>query len=350
MYSEQEDPFPKENYFDLENPIDIQRLQNPFLSLKSLSGLIIIDEIQRIPNLFPILRVLADQKELQQRYLILGSASRELIRQSSESLAGRIAYIELTPFSYPEVADLQNLWIRGGFPLSYLAQTDQSSVDWREFYIRTFLEQDIPNLGIKIPANTLRRFWAMLAHYHGNIANLSELGRSFGSSDTTIRRYIDLLTGTFMIRQLQPWHINFGKRQVKSSKIYFRDSGLFHSLLNIFSLGDLEKHPKLGASWEGFALEELIRFHKARPQECYFWSTHNHAEIDLLIQQGNQLKAFEFKYADAPKLTKSMQIAMEDLQLDKIEVIYPGDIDYPLSDKISVVGLKNYLTQRLGKN
>lgn len=344
MYCAQEPLFQKNShYFDLENPIDIERLQNPFLTLKPLTGLIVIDEIQRLPNLFSILRVLVDEAGSKQKYLILGSASRELLHQTSESLAGRIAYLELTPFSFLETNELEHLWVRGGFPKSYLAESEEISFDWRESYVRTFLEQDIPALGIQIPPNALGRFWAMLSHYHGNIFNASELGRSFGASDLTMRRYLDILSGTFMIRQLQPWHANISKRQVKTPKIYFRDSGILHSLLNIHNLNQLHKNPKLGASWEGFALEEIIRASNARGQNCYFWSTYSGAEIDLLIHQGDDLIGFEFKYSDAPKMTKSMKISLEDLNLTQLYVIYPGDIDYQLSEKISVRGLSNFL-------
>lgn len=346
MYCGTDPHFARENYFDLEVLLDLERLSNPMLTLKPLSGLIVIDEIQRLPELFPTLRVLVDQEESTQHYLILGSASRELIKQSSESLAGRIAYLELTPFSFKEVDHLELLWLRGGFPRSYLAQSEEESFDWRQFYIRTFLEQDIRNLGIKIPPDSLARFWMMLAHYHGNIFNASELGRSFGASDVTMRRYLDILTGTFMIRQLQPWYANIGKRQVKAPKIYFRDSGIFHSLLNIQSTKELQKHPKIGASWEGFALEEVIRVNQVRAQECYFWSTYGGAEIDLLIHQNGGLTGFEFKFSDAPKMTKSMQIALEDLQLNHLYVIYPGDIDYSLSEHVSVKGLRNYLSSK----
>lgn len=344
MYCNKDPNFSKNNYFDLEALLDLERLSNPMLALKPLTGLVVIDEIQRLPDLFPTLRVLVDQDQSDQRYLILGSASRELIKQSSESLAGRIAYLELTPFSFKEVDHLEQLWLKGGFPKSYLAHSENESFDWRQFYIRTFLEQDIPNLGIKIPPDALGRFWIMLAHYHGNIFNASELGRSFGASDVTMRRYLDILTGTFMMRQLQPWHANIGKRQVKAPKIYFRDSGILHGLLNIHSFHELQKHPKIGASWEGFALEEVIRANQARAQDCYFWSTYSGAEIDLLIYQNDGLTGFEFKYSDAPKLTKSMQIALEDLHLNHLYVIYPGEIDYSLSEQVSVKGLKNYIT------
>jgi predicted AAA+ superfamily ATPase len=335
--------FPKSNYFDLESPVDVERLRNPLLALKPLSGLIVIDEIQRMPELFPTLRVLVDEEASNQQYLILGSASPDLIRQSSESLAGRIAYVELTPFSFVETNNLERLWIRGGFPKSYLAQTEEESADWRSFYIRTFLEQDIPNLGIKIPPNSLRRFWTMLAHYHGNIFNASEIGRSFGASDVTMRKYLDILTGTFMIRQLQPWYENISKRQVKSPKIFFRDSGILHSLLHIYSFAELQTNPKIGASWEGFAIEEIIRSSHLRTENCFFWSTYGEAEIDLILQKREGLIGIEVKYTDAPTITKSMRVALKDLSLKHIYVIYPGDVDYPLSENITAKGLKNFL-------
>lgn len=330
------------HYFDLEDPVDLIKLENPGLSLASLKGLIVIDEIQRRPELFPMLRVLVDQKN-PQRFLILGSASRELIRQSSETLAGRIAYIELTPFSFPETHDLEKLWIRGGFPLSYLGETLEDSIEWRKFYIQTFLEQDIPMLGIQIPPQTLRRFWMMLAHYHGNIFNASEIGRSLGISDTTVRRYLDILTHTFMIRQLQPWFENINKRQVKAPKIYFRDSGLFHSLIDTTHPDILNRHPKLGASWEGLIIEEIIRKHHAEPGECYFWAVHSQAELDLLIFKGGKRLGFEVKYADAPSLSRSMVTACETLHLDSLTVIYPGKKDYTLAEKINVCGAEKYL-------
>ncbi|MCH9625365.1 MAG: hypothetical protein S4CHLAM123_05380 [Chlamydiales bacterium] len=331
--------FPRSNYFDLEDQTDLMRLQDPKMALERLEGLIVIDEIQLIPDLFKTLRVLVDQ-DPNKRFLILGSASIELIRQSSETLAGRIAYIELTPFSYTETHELDALWRRGGFPKSYLAENELDSALWRKFYISSFLERDIPQLGINIPAHALKRFWAMLAHYHGNVFNASELGRSFGTSSVTIRRYLDILTGTFMVRQLQPWHENFKKRQVKSPKIYFRDSGILHSILDVENLSQLQIHPKIGASWEGFALEELLRIHHG---EAYFWSTHSGAELDLLILEKGKRLGFEFKYSSAPKMTKSMQISFRDLKLDELTVIYPGDVDYILAEKIFVKGLKNYL-------
>lgn len=328
-------------FFDLEDPLDLARLDNPMLALADLNGLIIIDEIQRRADLFPVLRVLVDK--FKKQFLILGSASRELIRQSSESLAGRISYIELTPFSLTEVRESHNLWLRGGFPLAYLAKDIEISLAWRKAYITTFLEQDIPNLGINIPALSLRRFWMMLTHTHGNILNASELGRSLGYSDTTIKRYLDVLIGTFMIRQLNPWFTNIAKRQVKSPKVYFRDSGILHSLMGITDYNSLLAHPKLGASWEGFALEEVIRYNKAGPEECYFWSTHAHAELDLLIFKDGNKHGFEFKYTDSPRLTPSMKIAMKDLDLDKLTVIIPGKQNFPLAENITVAGLDYYL-------
>lgn len=333
------------NYFDLESSVDRQRLENAILALKPLKGLIVIDEVQRVPDLFALLRVLVDEENNERQFLILGSASRELIRQSSESLAGRIAYVEVTPFSYPEAKDLEHLWIRGGFPKAYLAENEEMSFEWREFYIRTFLEQDIPNLGIKVAPESLRRFWMMLAHVHGNILNISELGRSFGAADNTMRHYLDILSGTFMIRQLHPWWENISKRQVKAPRIYFRDSGIFHSLLSIQNKDQLLTHTKIGASWEGFALEEVIRKHQTRPQDCYFWATYGSAEIDLLLSRQGGFLGFEFKYADAPKMTRSMQIAMQDLRLLHLYVIYPGDVDYPLADNITVKGLESYLNE-----
>ncbi|HLB41461.1 MAG TPA: ATP-binding protein [Gammaproteobacteria bacterium] len=335
----------EEHYFDLEDPLDLERLSDPMLTLSELSGLVVIDEIQRIPELFPILRVLVDQKNKKRRFLILGSASRKLIQQSSESLAGRIHYIELTPFSFEETHELEKLWLRGGFPLSYLARTEQNSHQWRKDYIKTFLEQDIPNLGIKIPAQNLRRFWMMLAHYHGQLLNANELGNSLDISHNTVKKYLDILTGTFMIRQLQPWHANIAKRQVKSVKIYFRDSGIYHSLLNINTRSTLLINPKLGASWEGFALESVIHHMHVDQEECYFWATHNQAELDLLIVRGNERFGFEFKHTKTPKLTRSMEIARDNLNLSKIIVIYPGDKKFKLSSTIECLSLESFLSK-----
>ena len=336
----------RENYFDLENPRDLIRLQDPMLALEHLNGLIVIDEIQRVPELFSVLRVLVDEDRptYKKQFLVLGSASRELISQSSESLAGRIRYIELMPFSVTEIGKIDNkhmdrLWVRGGFPLSYLAKTEQDSNEWRTDYTRTFLEQDIPNLGISIPPANLRRFWIMLAHYHGQLFNASELGCALSLSSHTVQRYCDLLTSTFMVRQLNPWYENISKRQVKSKKIYFRDSGIFHTLLGISDLASLRLNPKIGASWEGFALESIIRYLKVDAQDCYFWRTHTLAELDLLIVRGSKRIGFEFKYSAAPSTTRSMHHALNDLALDKIWVIYPGNILIKLTEKIHCVGL-----------
>lgn len=330
------------HFFDLENPLDLARLENPMLTLSKLTEpYIIIDEIQRVPELFPNIRVLVDQKAKQQKFLILGSASRDLIRQSSETLAGRIGYIELMPFSLDEVNHDQDLlWLRGGFPLSYLANTDEDSFLWRQSYITTFLERDIPNLGFLIPPQQMRRFWLMLVHYHGQICNVSELGKSLGISDHHVRKYLDILAGTFMIRILLPWHENLKKRQIKSPKIYFRDSGILNALIGIRTQKEMNLYPKMGSFWEGFALEEIIRQTGATPEECYFWSTQSKAELDLLIFKNGKKIGYEFKYTDAPKITPSMRIACQDLQLDHLYVIYPGTQSYSLSDKITVRSLK----------
>lgn len=327
--------------FDLEDPADLEILKNAKTALDPLSGLIVLDEIQRAPDLFTVLRVLVDQLDANRQFLILGSASRELLQQSSETLAGRIAYIELPPFALFEANDTQKLWIRGGFPRSYLSDSIEDSLYWRKQYVSTFLERDIPNLGIRIPPASLRRFWMMLAHYHGQIFNSTEIAASLGISDTTARRYLDILTGTFMIRQLTPWIENLKKRQVKTPKIYFRDSGIFHTLSEITDYKSLLHHPKLGASWEGFAMEEIIRQTGAEPEECFFWGVHNSTELDLLILKDGKRLGFEFKFSDAPKLTSSMQTALTDLNLDELSVIYPGTKSYKLADKITANPLRN---------
>lgn len=329
------------HYFDLEDPTDLSRLQDPKLALESLSGFIVIDEVQRTPELFPVLRVLVDANKDHQKYLILGSASPDLLRQSSESLAGRIEYLSLPPLSLFETDDPNRLWLRGGFPNSYLAVNNEASLRWRNAYIRTFLERDIPNFGIDIAPNHLHRFWMMLAHYHGSIMNYSEIGKSLNISHKTARHYSDILAGTFMIRQLSPWHENISKRQVKSHKIYFRDSGLYHALLQIPDMDSLQRHPKLGASWEGFALEETIRQYGCADNEIYFWATHGEAELDLLLFHKGKKLGFEFKYSSSPKITRSMRIAMEDLNLDKLTIIYPGNKNYLLAENIHVEGIFN---------
>lgn len=329
--------FPLDHYFDLENPRDLARFEQPLLTLENLRGLIGIDEIQRKPDLFPLLRHLTDRKK-KQKFLILGSASGELMQQSSESLAGRIAYYSLGGFALDDIG-MQNstkLWIRGGLPRAFLASSDQKSAQWREQYISTFLERDIPQLGIAIPPYTLRRFWLMLSHYHAQIINYTELGRSFGISDMTVRKYVDILSSTFMIRILPPWYVNIGKRLVKRPKIYLRDSGIFHSLLSVNTREELNSHPKLGASWEGFALEMVSRKIGKSAGNLFFWKSHAGAELDLFWQDRGKNWGVEFKYADAPKLTKSMQISINDLELEHLWVVYPGAESYPLSDKITV--------------
>lgn len=331
------------HYFDMEDPLDLAKMENPMLTLSELEGLIIIDEIQRRQDLFPVLRVLIDKHKASQKYLILGSASSELIRQSSETLAGRIKYIEVTPFAYDETKEMNKLWVRGGFPRSYLARTNEDSIDWRQSYISTFLEKDIPQLGINVGAETLRRFWTMLTAYHGNILNASEIGKSLGIAHTTVQHYLDILTGTFMIRQLKPWHANITKRQVKSPKIYFRDSGILHTLMRIETEKSLRDNPKLGSSWEGFSLEQVIRKSHVSASDCYFWSTYSGAELDLLIFKGEKRLGYEFKFADQPKLTKSMIIAKENLALDALTVVHPGDGNFPLDEGVRAIGLKELL-------
>jgi uncharacterized protein len=330
---------PNINIFDLENPLDLERLNEPMLALSDLQGFVIIDEIQYKPNLFPILRVLADNKNI--KFLVLGSASRDLIKQGSETLAGRIGYIEMTPFDISETFEVNRLWLRGGFPLSYLSKDEELSVMWRQNYIKTFLERDIPNLGFSIPAAQLRKFWIMICHYHGGIFNASELGKSLGISYHTAKHYLEILEGTFMIRVLQPWYENLKKRQVKTPKIYFRDSGIYHTLLGLNNNELLSHSPKLGASWEGFALEQILRFYKAEPEECYFWASHSTAEIDLLIFKNGRRIGFEFKYTDTPKITPSMKLSLEYLKLDQIKVIFPGNIKFKLSEQIEAVGLES---------
>ncbi|MEM1223657.1 MAG: ATP-binding protein [Verrucomicrobiota bacterium] len=336
------------NYFDLEDPTSLARLEAPKLALEPLTGLVVIDEIQRRPELFPYLRVLADRANEPATFLLLGSASPELLRQSSESLAGRIEYLELSPLSILELEQgkqRDSHLIRGGYPRSLLAKNDLDSWKWRKGFIQTFLERDIPQLGIKTPSTTIRRFWTMLAHYHGQIFNASEIARSMGVNQTTASHYLDVLSAVFMIRVLPPWHENLKKRQVKRPKIYFRDTGIFHSLLGVKNQLDLEVHPKLGAAWEGYAIEEVIR--ACQPDESYFWATHNGAELDLLLLKDGRKIGLEFKRSDAPALTPSMKIAMEDLGLERIDVIYPGTIEYLLADKIYAVPLESWLSQSL---
>ncbi|MFN0137107.1 MAG: ATP-binding protein [Phycisphaerae bacterium] len=331
------------NYFDLEDPQSIARLAQPDLALRMLRGLVVIDEVQRQPELFPLLRVLADRKPLPARFLILGSASPELLRQASESLAGRIEVVELHGLRLLDVgADAQSRhWVRGGFPLAFLARSESDSVVWRRQFLKTFVERDLPQLGVEIPSPMISRFWAMLAHYHGQVWSGAELSRSLGVGESSVRRYLDVLCGVFMVRQLKPWFENLGKRQVKSPKIYIADSGLLHALLGITSMLELERHPKLGASWEGYAVEEVLK--ALQPDEAYFWGTHQGAELDLLLFKDGRRIGIEFKRADAPRLTPSMRIACDDLKLRELLVVYPGDRRYALAPKIDAVPLVEIL-------
>jgi len=331
--------------FDLERRQDLAQLADPELALQDLRGVVVLDEIQRRPELFPTLRVLADRPRRPARFLVLGSASPELLRQSSESLAGRIAYHELSGFSLDEVGseNLGRLWLRGGFPRSYLARSHDESADWRRDFVQTFLERDIPQLGISIPAPTLERFWAMLAHYHGNVWNASEFGRSFGVSHHVTRRYLDALAATFMVRVLQPWTANIRKRQVKSPKVYLRDSGILHSFLDIETMQGLERHPRIGASWEGFLLEAIIRQLGARARDCYFWATHTGAELDLMIPRRGHRYGFEIKRTTSPRITPSMRSAVEDLELTRLDVVHAGTDTFPLTRRIRAVAAKRLL-------
>lgn len=327
------------HYFDLEDPASLARLSEPDTALRPLKGLVVIDEIQRRPDLFPLLRVLADRQPLPARFLILGSASPDLLKQSSETLAGRLTTVPLEGFRLADLgATAQSRhWFRGGFPLSFTARTEADSLLWRRQFLQTFLERDMPQLGTTIPAVALRRFWSMVAHHHGQIWNAAELARALAVNESTVRRYLDLMTGVFMVRQLPPWFENLGKRQVKAPKIYVRDSGLLHSLLGISTPRDLEHHPKVGASWEGYAVEEILK--ALQPDEAYFWATHGGAEIDLLLFKNGRRIGVECKRADAPVLTPSMRIALDDLRLDELHVVYPGVRRYTLARNVDVVPL-----------
>jgi uncharacterized protein len=328
------------NYFDLEDPFSLVRLDQPVNALQDLSGLVVIDEVQRRPDIFPVLRVLADRDPLPARFLILGSASPALLRQSSESLAGRITIISMSGFTLEEVGiEAQNRhWRRGGFPLSFLARGEEESLDWRKDFVRTFLERDIPQFGFTIPSTSLFHFWSLLAHYHGQIWNAAEAARVLEVSQNTVHRYMDLLQDLFMVRQLQPWYVNLGKRQVKSPKVYIRDTGLLHYLLGIRTEQELLLHPRSGASWEGYVIEEVIK--AAVPDEAYFWRTHAGAELDLLLLKNGKRIGIECKRMDAPRLTPSMHITLDDLQLDRLLVIYPGPHSYRMADHIQTVPLK----------
>ena len=327
------------NYFDLEDPRDLARLAEPMTALAPLRGTVVIDEIQRRPELFPVLRVLVDREPLPARFLVLGSASPSLLRQSSESLAGRVEIVTLDGFDLREVgkAALHRHWRRGGFPPSYLARTEADSFAWRRAFIQTYVERDVGGFGITLPAATLLRFWTMVAHVHGGVWHAADPARSLGVSMPTIRRYLDLFTDLYLIRQLQPWHENISKRQVKAPKVYLRDSGLLHALLGLASERELLSHPKAGSSWEGYALEQTI--HQLRPEAAYFWATHAGAELDLLLFSGGRRYGVEMKMQDAPTITPSLRTALSDLKLERIAVVYPGDKRYSLDERIEVVPL-----------
>lgn len=330
----------RSTYFDLESPTDLARLSQPMIALEHLRGLVVVDEIQRHPELFPVLRVLLDRKPVRARFLLLGSASPDLLQQTSETLAGRIAFVEMGGFGLGEVArrDRDRLWIRGGFPRSFLARSEQQSLAWREDFIRTFLERDLGQLGVRVPALTMRRFWTMLAHYSGGIWNGSEIGRSLGEAHTTVRRHLDVLSATLVVRVLEPWFENVGKRQTKAPKVYVRDSGVLHALLGVSDRRSLEGHPKVGASWEGFVIEQLLA--GLDQTLAYHWRTQAGAELDLLLLHRGRRLGIEVKRSDAPRITPSMRSALNDLKLDALYVVYPGSASYALSDQIQVLPLE----------
>ena len=328
------------NYFDLEDPASVTRLDEPLTALGSLEGLVVIDEVQRRPELFPVLRVLADRSEPKARFLLLGSASGELLRQSSESLAGRIERVIMGGFSLQELGSEaeQSLWLRGGLPPSYLATSDADGSAWRNEFINSLLERDFPQWGVRAPATAIRRFWTMLAHYHGQIWNAAELARAFGASESTARRYLDLLSDAFMVRQLQPYFVNMRKRQVKSPKVYLRDTGLLHQFLGIATMKELLTHPKAGASWEGFVIEQLL---KTEPHdEAFFWATHQGAEIDLVLRRGGELFGVECKRSDAPRATASISAALQDLGLSRVALVYPGEKRFPVAERVEAIPLR----------
>ena len=328
---------PRSSYFDLERAVDRRRLETPEVTLGGLDGLVVIDEVQHSPSLFETVRVLVDRPENPARFLLLGSASPSLVKGVSESLAGRVGLVDLAGFNLGEVdpGAWRTLWLRGGFPRSYLARETRGSALWRRNFIRTFLERDLPRLGITVPTERLRRFWTMIAHYHGQIWNAAEFARALGASEGTARNYLDILVGAFMVRALPPWFENVKKRQVKSPKTYLRDSGLLHGLLGLPDAHALLGHAKSGASFEGFAIEQLLAAFDT--QDAYFWATHGGAELDLFIRHHGMRYGFEFKFADAPRSTRSMRVALQDLRLDHLWVVYPGDEAYEIDARISVV-------------
>jgi uncharacterized protein len=334
------------HWFDLEDPAHAGRLGDPMTALSSLTGLVVIDEVQRAPSVFPVLRVLVDRPANAARFLLLGSAAPELRRQSGESLAGRVATHVLHGFGLDEVGieALDTLWHRGGFPRSLLAHSDEASAQWRREFVRTYVERDVPQLGVRVPAATIRRFWTMLAHYHGQTWNASEIAASFGVSQATVRRYLDLLVGTYLVRQLAPWHENVSKRQVKAPKVYLEDTGLLHTLLGLDTLEAVLSHPKCGASWEGLAIGQIARRLGAEAEECYFWGTHGGAELDLLVVRGSERRGFEIKRTSTPMRTKSIDIALHDLKLDAVDVVYPGAETFPLGPRVRAVAMRRLLT------
>jgi predicted AAA+ superfamily ATPase len=326
----------KSTYFDLESQPDIRRLENPEMMLSSLSGLVVIDEIQSMPQLFATLRVVVDKPDNQCTFLILGSASPHIVKNVSETLAGRVEFVDMGGFDIGELGSdaAQTLWTRGGFPRSFLAKNETDSFAWREGFIRTFLQRDIPQLGINIPAASMRRFWTMLAHYHGQTWNASRIATAMGMNSKTMRSYLDILTETYMIRQLQPWHENISKRQVKSPKIYFCDTGLLHTLLDLQDYRTIMGHPQVGASWEGFALEQILRI--IHLSQAYYWATYSQAELDLFFILNGKRYGIEFKFSEAPQKTRSMTIALKSLKLDRLFIVYPGDKVWPMTKKITV--------------
>jgi predicted AAA+ superfamily ATPase len=334
------------HFFDLEDPRDEAKLADPMIALEGLQGLIILDEIQRTPGIFKVLRVLCDRDPLPARFLVLGSASPELLQQSAETLAGRISYLELGGLGLNEVGSraMNKLWIRGGFPRSFLAETDEESAGWRRDFIKTFLERDLPAIGLRMPASTMRRFWTMMAHYHGQLWNASEIGRSFGVADTTVRRYLDTLEASLVVRVLQPWHENIGKRQVKAPKTYIADSGIAHALLELWNEDQVLGHPKMGATWEGFALKTIVEKLGAMPESCFFWRAHTGAELDLFVLKGGKRLGFEFKRTASPQVTRSMQNAAEALSLDRLFVIHAGAESFPMKKGIVAIPLSRIWT------
>lgn len=335
-------------YFDLESAATQDLLRQPAAVLEPLTGLVVIDEVQRMPELFPLLRVWSDRRPLPARFLILGSVSPWLMKGVTESLAGRVSFVDVTGLSLMEVGteNHRRLWWRGGFPLAYLAATDELARQWQEDLERTVIERDLGRFGVTESSATMRRFWAMVAHYHGQTWNSSEIGRSLGVTEKTARRYLDALAATFLVRQLPPWFENLAKRQVKAPKVYIRDSGMLHGLLHLANSQRLEEHPKLGASWEGFALEQVLQITGDR--DAYFWATHNGAELDLMVFWHGRRIGFEFKFSDAPGLTKSMHIALGDLKLDRLLVVVPGPESYSLGPKVEVLSILN-LVERLAR-